>query len=222
MKAVVAAVVGVLIAAGSFALYRWLDEDEERARAEAALNTYCFTVVPCGDGRGARPLPAVARTGRGPCVTSELAPIRNSDVWRFRITCGRGSHCEAIDLENFRATRNHSVYVGASADGVTTIPCSADDWTARQAASRLERSSWARARKARFFSCLPATAVAVAHREWVLGRETGGRPFSRWEQLALTTPYWNRFGCNYIKPRGHGYVVIRTTGPDTFKMETSR
>jgi hypothetical protein len=222
MKAVAAVFVGVLIAAGSVALYRWLDEDKERVRAEAALSTYCFTFAPCGDdGGGGEPLPAVAR-GRGSCVTSELAAIRDSDVWRFRITCGRGSHCEAIDLENFHATRNDSVYVGASADGVTPIPCSADEWTARQAARRLERSSWARAQKARFFSCLPATAVAVAYREWALGRQTGGRPFSRWEQLALTTSYWNRFGCNYIKPRGEGYALIRTTGPDTFKIEPSR
>jgi hypothetical protein len=48
------------------------------------------------------------------------------------------------------------------------------------------------------------------------------RRFDRWEQLALTTPYWNRFGCNYIRPRSAGCVVIRTTGPDTFKIGPSR
>jgi hypothetical protein len=35
-------------------------------------------------------------------------------------------------------------------------------------------------------------------------------------------PYNNRFGCRYSSPRGDGYVLIRTTGADTFEVESTQ
>jgi hypothetical protein len=181
MKALVAALVALVVVAAGFGVYRMTSGDEERDRARAAADEFAVYVSRAADGQ---------------CEASELHQLPN-DLWRFRFDCGSGSRCMALDLERFRATRNDSVYVGGNVEGVEDIRCTPDSWTPREAAQRLVESEWARRRKARFFSC-------------------GGPGELRY------APYNNRFGCRYSSPRGDGYVLIRTTGADTFEVESTQ
>jgi hypothetical protein len=137
-----------------------------------------------------------SRAAGAKCDSSRLEALPDG-LWRFHLGCtGGGSRCMALDLERFRATRNDSVYVSGNVEGVTDMRCAPDSWTPREAAQRLVESEWAKQRKARFFSC-------------------GGPGELRY------TPYSNRFGCRYSSPRGDGYVLIRTTGADTFEVEST-
>jgi hypothetical protein len=70
------------------------------------------------------------------------------------------------------------------------------NWTPQEAAQRLVESNWAKQQKARFFSCAGPGEMRYA-------------------------PYINRLGCRYSSPRGDGYVLIRTTGADTFEIEST-
>jgi hypothetical protein len=131
------------------------------------------------------------------CDSSKLEPLPD-DSWRFHLACGdRGSRCLAVDLDQFRVTRKDSLYVAGNVEGVTDVRCSADSWTPREAAQRLVESPWARQRKARFISCTGPAEMRYA-------------------------PYNNRFGCRYSSPRGDGYILIHTTGADTFEIESKR
>lgn len=190
MKAVLVVLIVVAIGAGGFGLYVGLDGDDERERAEAAANEYAAWVGPA----------ASASSGsRTECEASNVEQLPDG-TWRFRLDCGEGSRCLALDLEQFRVVRD-GLYVGGTVDGVTQAPCSADLWTRDQAAQRLARSAWARDRKARFISCT------------VLGED---------RYAAEAMQYAKGFGCRYGTPRGEGYVEIRTTGADTFEIEPSR
>lgn len=178
MKALVA-VVGILaILAGGFGVYRWLssDDDHARERAEAA----------------AREIDRRCRQG---CEVFRVERVSDR-FWRLHMRyTGSPVLCRMLDLDEYRVTKRDSLYVGGAVYGVSDpTPCADDLWTGPHLSRRLEQSSWARERKARFFSChatnpdQPSTA--------------------------------RRFGCRYSSPRGDGYVVIRTTGP-TFEVESS-
>jgi hypothetical protein len=181
MKAIVVVVVGFTILALSFGIYRWASDDKERARAEAAAEEFAAYCT---------------RAANEKCEVSQLEQVA-PDRWRFHFgPPGRANRCLLLDLNEFRATRKDSIYVGGNVEGVRDTPCRTDLWLPQDAASRVERSAWARDRKARFFSC-------------------AGRANERYAM------YVDRFGCRFSSPRGDGYVVIRTTGPDTFEVESS-
>lgn len=137
MKAVVAVLVGLAILAAGFGVYRWLDDDEERARAEKAaaeLTTFC-------------------RHGGNPCDVHKIERI-SSGTWRFHLRDPvGGNRCVEIDLVNFRASTTDSIYVGGSTEGVADTACGPEWWRSEDAAWRLEASSWARERKATSISC---------------------------------------------------------------------
>jgi hypothetical protein len=178
MKAALAVLVGIVILAAAFGLYRWRaggDAQQERAEAAAAEFAAYF-----------------GRAAQTSCKVSELVQLPNG-LWRFRLDCGQGSRCMALDLDRFRATTRDSIYVGGTVEGVADAPCAPNLWLAQDAARRLEASAWARGRNARFFSC-------------------AGRREQRYEMFT------DRFGCRYSARGGDGYVVIQTTGPDTFEI----
>jgi len=137
-----------------------------------------------------------SRTAGASCESSRLEPLADN-LWRFHLDCGQGSRCLAVDLERYHLTRKNSMYVGGDVEGVTDVRCSPDSWTPQEAAQRLAQSQWARQRKARFISCTGP----------------GERRYA---------PYNNRFGCRYSSPRGDGYVLIRTSGGETFEIEANR
>jgi hypothetical protein len=190
MKALVVVLVVAALAAGAFALYAWRDRDDERRRAEAAAKEYAAWNT------------RIASASAGPSSTCEARQVEPllDETWRVHLACGESTRCFAIDLEQYRLTRD-GLYVSGQVDGVTRVACSADLWTRDQAAEHLAQSAWARERRARFISCT------------VPGED---------RYAAEATLYAKSFGCRYDSPRGEGYVEFRTTGADTFEIEPSR
>jgi hypothetical protein len=138
MKALVAALVALVVGAAGFGVYRLTAGDEERDRAQAAIKEFAAFCT---------------RAATTKCEVSSLERIA-PNRWRFRFGQPRQtSRCLALDLEEFRVTRNDSVYVGGNVEGVTDMRCTPDSWTPREAAQRLVESTWAKQRNARFFSC---------------------------------------------------------------------
>jgi hypothetical protein len=137
MRAVVAVLLGLALLAAGFGVYRWLDDDEERARAETA----------------AEELAAFCRHNGSPCDVVRIERI-SSGMWRFHVRDPvGGTRCMAVELENFRASTTDSIYVGGSTEGVTDTACGPEWWASEDAAARLEDSPWALERKARSISC---------------------------------------------------------------------
>jgi hypothetical protein len=134
MKAAVAVLVGIVLLAAGFGIYRWLSEDEERARAEAAaeeLTAFC----------------------KGRCDVVRVEPI-SGDLWRFHVRDPvGGSRCMAVDLDHFRVSKTDSIYVGGSVDGVSDTACSVEWWMPDQAERRLNESAWGTERKAELIHC---------------------------------------------------------------------
>jgi hypothetical protein len=175
MRVIAGVFVGLAIVAGGVGVYRWLsgDDDHSRERAEAAareIDTRC----------------------QHRCDVVRLERVSDR-FWRLHTRYG-GSPilCMMLDLDEYRVAKRDSVYVGGAVYGISDTPCADDIWTGQDLSRRLEESSWARERKARFFSCHSVPP---------------GEPNAR------------RFGCRYSTPRGDGYVKVRTTGPDTFEVE---
>jgi hypothetical protein len=182
MKAVVAVLVGVVILAAGFGIYRWQSGDDERGRAEAA----------------ARAMEAYCRRQGARCEVLRVEPISDG-VWRLRYAArfGRPDRCSALDLDKFRVTKDHSLYVGGTIEGTSEIPCGPEEWTVEDVVSRLGASVWARERRADVVACR--------------GRD-------KWRG----STYARRFVCSYGSPRGDGFVGLATTGADTFAIEAAR
>ena len=137
MKALAAVLAGLAILAAGFGVYRWLDEDEERARAETA----------------AEQLAAFCRHNGTPCDVQRIERV-SSGIWRFHVRDPvGGNRCMAVELENFRASTTDSIYVGGSTEGVTDTACGPQWWLSQDAARRLEQSGWALDHKAGSISC---------------------------------------------------------------------
>jgi hypothetical protein len=195
MRAVVAVLVGVAMLAGGFGAYYWLSGDEERERAETAAREYSVFGAERCDRQPER------RKAECKAAYDVLRIDRIAhNVWRFHVREPHyGSRCMAVDLEQFHVSRESSIYVGGTVDGLSDTPCGPEWWTHDDAQRRFEDSSWARERKARLVSCPPV--------------EGAGSPNSQ---------YFRRFRCRYISAAGDGVVTLTPTGPDTFEIARSR
>jgi hypothetical protein len=145
MKASVAVLVGLAILAAGFGLHRWLGDDEERARAEAAgqeMAAFCR-------GRDTR------------CDVIRLDRI-SEGVWRFHLREEAGDRCATIKLDEFHVSSTDSVYVGGTIDGWAETACGPEWWTGRDATRRLQESTWARDRKAELVGCYSAENVGAS------------------------------------------------------------
>jgi hypothetical protein len=181
MKALVAVLIGLALVAGGFGVYYWFSDDDERPRAEAAV----------------KELEAFCRRRGSSCDVVRMEPIGDG-VWRLYLKRrpGRPGDCSALDLDTFRVTKHHSLYVGGTIEGTSDVACSPEEWTPDDAASRLQSSAWAKERQADVFGCRSRGHVGLG--------------------------YARRFVCSYGSPGGDGLIGVATTGPDTFKIERAR
>jgi hypothetical protein len=191
MRVVVAVLGGLAILAGAFGLYRWQSGDDERGKAETA----------------AKDLSAYCKRQGAQCEVARVERI-SDDVWRFHIRKpDGGTGCADTDLSKFSATANDSTFVGGNIEGVAVVACGPEWWTSSEAASRLEKSAWAKERNASLVTCLP------------LG-ETDERV--RAAPVMFVAGFNRRFRCRYSVPGGDGVVTFATAGSQSFEVESSR
>jgi hypothetical protein len=128
------------------------------------------------------------------CDVVRVEPL-SEGFWRLHVrNPGQATKCWRLDLEGFRATERDSVYVGGAIEGISDMACTETLWTAQDAAARLADSGWAKGRKASFISFAG------------IGKN-------------LYAAFTDRFNCRYSVGRRDRYVVIRTTGADTFAID---